>query len=88
MPRAVVRDPFVVNAAEVAKAWPIGVRGGLLQQEILRVVRADAAQLLDVDRPWNRRTDPGQAAVLRFARTGCQLVRRNLLLDHRQREID
>eukprot|EP00959_Pyramimonas_sp_CCMP1952_P154075 3223268-Pyramimonas_sp.AAC.1 len=62
MPRAVVRDPFVVNAVEVAKAWSIGVRDGLLQQEVLRVVHADAVQLLDVDKPWNRCTDPGQAA--------------------------
>eukprot|EP00959_Pyramimonas_sp_CCMP1952_P135924 2843655-Pyramimonas_sp.AAC.1 len=61
---------------------------GPIQQEVVRVVHADAAQLLDVDKPWNMCTDPGQAAALSLAGAGCQLARHSLLLDHRQREID
>ena len=51
MQRAIFRGPSVVNAAEVTKAWAIGVRGGLLQQEVLSTVRADALQLLSLGRP-------------------------------------
>ena len=49
--RAILRGPFVVNAVEVAKAWAVGVRDGLLQQEVLSTVHADALQLLSLGRP-------------------------------------
>ena len=87
MPRAVTRDPLIVHSVEVAKTWATGVTDGLLHLKAIEVVHANAVQLLGVRAPWTRCTDPAQAAVLCFARAGCQLVQPTQLLDHRSRQI-
>ena len=88
MPRALFRDPFVVNAVEVAKSWAIGVRDGLLQTKVLAAAHRGALGLPGAARPRTRCTDPAQAAVLSLARAGCRLAKHDLLVDYRQRGID
>ena len=85
--RAKFHGPLVERSVEVAEARSSAVDGGLVGGAFLGAVYRSAGGVLGGRAPRAQRADPARAAILSFARVGCQLARFNVLLDRCGRDV-